>query len=339
VRLLLLGGTKFLGRHLTELAVKRGHGVTLFNRGQTNPSLFPTVEKLRGDRDGGLDALEGRSWDAVIDTCGYVPRVVGDSARLLAAAAPHYTFVSTISVYADFHETGMTEEAPVGKIDDEATEEVTGETYGPLKALCEDEVRRAFPEGALIIRPGLIVGPHDPSDRFTYWPVRMADGGEVLAPGNPGSPVQFVDVRDLAAWMLDMAERKQTGTYNATGPDYSLSMGALLQACQDSVGSDAELTWVPDGFILAHDIKPWTELPLWIPAEAGMPGIDAVDCSRAFNEGLRFRPPGDTISDTLRWARQRPDDYEWVAGLDRAKERAVLRDWHHENRKECESRK
>ncbi len=209
MKLLVLGGTVFLGRHLVEAATARGHSVTLFNRGQHNPELYPEVEKLRGDRDSDLSALQGRRWDAVIDTCGYLPRAVRASAELLADAVDHYTFISSISVYADFHTPAMDESAPVGTLADETVEEVTGETYGPLKALCEQAAERALPGRVLNIRPGLIVGPHDPTDRFTYWPVRVARGGEVLAPGRPHVPVQVIDGRDLAEWTVRMVEARQ----------------------------------------------------------------------------------------------------------------------------------
>ncbi len=232
MKLLVLGGTVFLGRHIVAEALAHGHEVTLFNRGQHNPDLFPEVEKLRGNRNGNLETLRGRRWDAVIDTCGYIPRLVRASAELLAQSVEHYTFISSISVYADFSAPGLNENAPVGKLQDEAIEEITGETYGPLKALCEQAMENAMPGRALIIRPGLIVGPHDPTDRFTYWPYRVAQGGEVLAPGHPDRPVQIIDVRDLAKWIMRMVEAGKTGTYNATGPDYTLTIGHLLETCR-----------------------------------------------------------------------------------------------------------
>jgi 2'-hydroxyisoflavone reductase len=196
VKLLILGGTRFLGRHLVDAALERNHQVTLFNRGKSNPDWYPEIETIIGDRDSDLEQLTERSWEAVLDTCGYIPRIVRASAQALSAAVTHYTFISSISVYADETIPNMDETALVGSIEDETVEEITGETYGPLKVLCEQEVQSAFPEGALIIRPGLIVGPHDPSDRFTYWPVRLARGGDVLAPGDPRMPVQIIDARD-----------------------------------------------------------------------------------------------------------------------------------------------
>ena len=232
MNLLILGGTIFLGRYLVEAALARGHQVTLFNRGQHNSELYPDVEKLRGDRDGGLDVLRGRRWDAVVDTSGYVPRVVRASAELLADAVEHYTFISSISVYPHFRSVGLDESAPVGTLDDPTVEEITGESYGPLKALCEQAVEQALPGRTLVIRPGLIVGPHDYSDRFTYWVRRVAQGGELLAPAHPDWHTQIIDVRDLAEWTLRMVERRQTGVYNATGPEYDLTFGQLLETCR-----------------------------------------------------------------------------------------------------------
>ncbi|MBM3497007.1 MAG: NAD-dependent epimerase/dehydratase family protein, partial [Armatimonadetes bacterium] len=218
VRLLVLGGTVFLGRHLVAEALARGHRVTLFHRGRHGADLFPEAERILGDRDGGLSALADESWDAVVDTSGYVPRVVGAAARMLAPAVGFYVFVSSVSVYADFSPVGMDEDAPLGQMADPSVEEITGETYGPLKALCESEVRSAFGARCAVVRPGLIVGPHDPSDRFTYWPVRCQRGGEVLAPGDPERPVQFIDAGDLAAWIVTMCVRQAGGVFNAVGP-------------------------------------------------------------------------------------------------------------------------
>jgi len=260
----MLGGTAFLGRHVTEQALERGHTVTLFNRGVTNPGLFPQVEHVQGDRDGGLDALDGRRFDAVVDTSGYLPRVVSASARRLADAVEHYTFISTVSVYEGNGGAGTDADSPVGTIDDEAVEEVTGETYGPLKALCERVVRDAMPGRALVIRPGLIVGPDDPTDRFTYWPARIADGGAVLAPGDPAASTQVIDVRDLAAFVLDAAERRATGTYNAVAPERPLALGDLLEHCITIAGSSAELVWVENELLVEHGVEPWTDLPLWL---------------------------------------------------------------------------
>lgn len=328
MKLLILGGTVFLGRHLVEAALAGGHEVTLFNRGQHNPDLFPAAEKLRGDRDGGLSALEGRRWDAVIDTSGYVPRVVRASAEVLAGAADHYTFISSISVYADGAGPWLDENAPVGTLADERVEEITAETYGPLKALCEQAVQAALPGRALIIRPGLIVGPHDPSDRFTYWPCRVARGGAVLAPDRPARLTQIIDARDLAAWTLHMAAERQPGVYNATGPNDPLTMGRVLEECKSVGSSDASFVWAAEGFLLEQGVVPWTELPLWIPRGASeADDLFTANCRRAFAAGLDCRPLAETIRDTLAWAATRPSDHQWRAGLAAEREGAVLRAW------------
>ncbi len=322
MKLLILGGTIFVGRHLVEAALARGHQVTLFNRGQHNPDLYPEVEKLRGDRDGNLTALEGRRWDAVIDTCGYVPRIVRASAELLAGAVDHYTFISSISVYPTEDVHHIDENTPVATMEDESVEEITGETYGPLKALCEQAAAAAVPGRVLNIRPGLIVGPHDPTDRFTYWPQRVARGGDVLAPGRPDAPVQFIDARDLAEWTIDMVEMKQTGLYNTTGPAKPLTMGDFLRACKTTLNSDANFIWAGEAFLLEQQVTPFVEMPLWVPEDAGV--LLATDCRKAITAGLTFRPIDETIRDTLAWDQTRPADREWRAGLSPQRERELL---------------
>lgn len=331
MNLLVLGGTVFLGRHIVEAALARGHAVTLFNRGQHNADLFPAVEKLRGDRDGGLEALRGRRWDAVIDPSGYLPRLVRASAEFLADAVDRYCFISTISVYEALFTAGMDEAAPVGTLADPGTEEITGESYGPLKVLCEQAVEAALPGRALVIRPGLIVGPNDPTDRFTYWPVRVARGGEVLAPASPASPVQVIDVRDLAEWTLRMVEARQTGTFNATGPAAPLTLGDLLETCRTLSASDARFTWVSEEFIARNDVSEWMDLPLWIAsADQNMAGFQAISIARALGAGLQFRPLETTVRDTLAWHATRPASHEWRAGLAPAREAELLARWHAE---------
>lgn len=315
-----------MGRHLVEVALARGDEVTLFNRGQSNPDLFPQVEELRGDRDGGLDVLRGRRWDAVVDTSGYVPRLVGQSASLLADSVEHYTFVSSISVYADWSRPGIAEGDPVEQLEDETVEEVTGETYGALKALCEEAVEAAMPGRALNVRAGLIVGPYDGSDRFPYWVHRMARGGRVLAPGRPENRVQIIDARDLAGWILRMAEAREAGVFNATGPDEPLTMGTLLQTCGRAAGSQADLVWVAADFLTERGVQPFGELPLWLPGEEGA-GWAQVDIGKAVTRGLTFRPLMETAADTLAWLDTRPDDHTWRAGLDPDRESALLREW------------
>jgi 2'-hydroxyisoflavone reductase len=319
MRLLVLGGTAFVGRHFVTAAIDGGHEVVLFTRGRTNPELFPGAGHLRGDRDGSLDALGGREFDAAIDLCGYVPRVVRASAGLLAGSVDRYPFVSSISVYADA--PYLTEASPVQQLPEPGSEDVAAH-YGALKALCEEEAEAAFPGRALVIRPGLVVGPHDYTGRFSYWPRRIAAGGEVLAPGSPEARVWMIDGRDLGEWMLEMVEAKAVGVFNAVGPAEPLRFGELLEECRAVSGSDAELTWVDEAFLADRGVEPWTELPLWIPAGDG--GHPDVDISRALSAGLAFRPVADTIRGVL--ADDEPPARE--AGLDAAREAALLADWH-----------
>lgn len=326
MKLLVLGGTRFVGRHIVRAALERGHDVTLFNRGQTNPDLFDDVEQLRGDRDGDLSALDGRRWDAAIDTSGYVPRVVRASAERLAGAVDHYTFISSLSVYPDMSIEGLDESSPVSTMDDPTVEEVTGETYGPLKALCEQVVQDVYPDGGLVIRPGVVVGPYDPTDRFTYWVVRVDRGGDVLAPAPPERRVQFIDARDLGEWTVRMAEERRTGIYNATGPEGGVTMDEMLATCREVAESDARFVWVDEGFLLEHDVQPFRGLPLWLPGDDAA-GFGSVNVEKAVAAGLRFRPLAETASNTLQWAEERPADHEWQAGLSAEREAALLQAW------------
>lgn len=329
MRLLIVGGTVFLGRATVEAAQARGHEITLFHRGKHNPDIFPDVERILGDRYENLDRLDGRKWDAVIDTCGYFPRIVKMSAERLADKTDHYTFISSISVYANFDKAGMNEDGPLGTLEDPTIEEVTAESYGPLKVLCEQAAEQAMPGRVLNIRPGLIVGPHDPSDRFTYWPLRVAKGGDVLAPVKPDIAVQLIDVRDLAEWNIRMIEAGKTGVYNATGPDYVLTLGAVLEECKTVSGSDANFVWADEKFLIEAGVAPWSEMPLWVPISEGA-GFSAIDCSRAIAEGMTFRPQSETTRDTLAWAQTRPADYALRAGISPEKEQEVLAKWRSE---------
>ncbi len=324
MQILILGGTIFLGRHLVEAALARGHQVTLFNRGQHNPELFPEVEKLRGDRGSDLSALAGRRFDAAIDTSGYVPSAVRASAELLAPSVGHYTFISSISVYADYSKVGIDEADPVGTLADPTVEEVTGETYGPLKALCEQAAEAAMPGRTLVVRPGLIVGPDDPTDRYTYWPVRIARGGPFIAPEHPGYLVQYIDVRDLAAWTIGLIEQGKIGVYNATGPERPQPLGELFDLCAEVVGAPASPVWASAAFLAEHGVQPWMELPFWIPETPEMIGFSQVSIAKAMADGLAFRPARDTAADTLAWAATRPADYAWRAGLAPEKEAELL---------------
>jgi 2'-hydroxyisoflavone reductase len=298
-KILILGGTGFIGPAIVEVAREHGHTVTLFNRGKTNPGMFTDIEQLRGDRDGKLDALKGRTWDAVIDDAGYVPRVVQQSVDLLKDAVGQYLFVSTISVYQD-ESPVLDESRPRQQLapEDAKTEEVM-KHYGALKAACEDTVTAAYGARALLVRPGLIVGPRDPTDRFSYWPVRLDQGGTVLAPGDGSDPVEMVDVRDLAAFIIELVEQGGGGTYHAAGPG-NLTMFGMLQACQQATPAKSELVWVPWPFLEKQKVAPWSDMPVWVPLkEAG--GLSTLSPAAAVAKGLRFRPIFETARDTLAW--------------------------------------
>ena len=319
MRILVLGGTVFLGRHVVAEALAAGHEVTTFTRGRTNPELFPEAEHLHGDRDGNLDALAGREWDGVIDTSGYVPRVVRQSGELLRDAVGRYVFVSSISVYADFSEP-FDESSPTAELDDPGSEDVQ-EHYGALKAACERTLDELYGDGVTHVRAGLIAGPHDPTNRFTYWPVRIAEGGEVLVPDVPDRLVQFVDARDLALWLLALAADGPGGAMNATGPAEPTTMAELVERIAAALGVSCRWHWVDSETLVAAGIEPWMELPLWLPG-AEYAGLLQADARRALAAGLTFRPIEETAVDTLAWARtageQRPT-------LTRRRERELLR--------------
>ena len=332
MKILIIGGTRFVGRALVETAVSKGHAVTLFNRGKSNPDLFADVETIVGDRDGGLDVLrghlwDGRSWDVVIDTCGYLPRLVRDSAELLKDAVKQYIFISTISVYADFANSGMDESAPLATMKDETVEDITGETYGALKVLCEKAVDEVINGRVLHIRPGFIVGPHDMTDRFSYYPHRIAQGGAVLLPQSPDWPMQIIDARDLAAWTILAAEQELTGVYNSTGPDYSLLFGKIVETCQDVSESDATFTYVPESFLQENEVQ--QTFPLW--AGDDYAGIHTVNSQKAIAAGLTFRPLSETVRDTLDYLDTLPADHEWKVGLQREQESELLAKWRTQN--------
>lgn len=334
MKILILGGTVFLGRALVNSALAAGHEVTLFNRGNHSDVEYPGVEQLHGDRTKDLSLLKGREWDAAIDTSGYHPDVVRASARLLAGAVKHYTFVSSKSVYADFSQPGVDESSLLATVTAEqlaSTEQMQppyGELYGALKALCEQAAEEEMPGRVLNVRSGLLVGPYDGSDRFTYWPVRVARGGEVLAPGRPDKMIQFIDVRDMADWIVRMVEADQVGIYNANGPVGQLTMQQLLEQCKAISGSDATFTWVDDAFLNAHEVGSWMELPLWIPdSEADMAGFMLASVARAQAAGLTYRPLATTIEDTLAWNQTRAAGPR-RAGMDPERETQLLALWH-----------
>ncbi len=330
LRILVLGGTRFLGPHTVKYALTRGHEVTLFNRGRSNPHFFPDLVKLKGDRNGDLASLETGEWDAVIDTSGYVPRVVDLSAELLKDRVQQYVFISTISVYADFNEIGLNENSKVAVIDDPTTETVDAETYGALKALCEQAAERSMPGRTWNVRPGLIVGPLDRTDRFTYWPVRVKRGGEVLAPQGPDEQVQIIDVRDLAEFLIHGVERNATGVMNAVSPPGQMAMGEMLDACRRVSGSDASFTWAASDFLAEHDVNAWSDMPCWIPTDMEA-GVGTVNVDRALAAGLTFRPIAETVRDTLDWWASEPKERrngEMRAGLTAERESEVLKAWH-----------
>jgi nucleoside-diphosphate-sugar epimerase len=322
MRILVIGGTRFVGRAFLDAAVERGHQVTLFHRGESEPDGLAAAEHLHGDRDGGLDVLQGRTWDAVLDTCGYVPRVVRESAELLRDAAGHYAFVSTLSVYPDEVLRGANEDTPVHRPPFPATEKITGESYGPLKVACEEAVREVFGDRSLIVRPGYIVGPHDPTDRFTSYVRRASEGGEMLAPGPPDAAVQVVDARDLGTFVVDRIEANDPGVYGVVGPGEPASMRDVLEASREAAGADTTFTWVAPEFLarLGEEVEAW--LPIW---DVQL-GVHEFDMSRAVGAGLRHRPLADTVTDTLAWDRARGMP-ELRSGLPRDQERELLEAW------------
>src|ERR1041384_1741872 len=334
MKILIIGGTRFLGRHLVTAALAHEHDVTLFNRG--NYSTHTDVETIEGDRHSELQKLNGRRWDAIIDTCGHLPRAVRDAAEVLADSVNRYVFISSQNAYADVSVPGITEDYPRGALTDEQLDQANaidtkgqpsyGSLYGGLKALCEQAVEEIMPGRVLILRPGLIVGPYDYSDRFTYWVVRVASGGEVLAPGPPERFVQFIDVRDLAEWAIKMIERNGTGVYNAHGRPKTLTMQGLLEECRDVSQSDARFTWASEAFLLEQQVAAWREVPLWLPEEAAphLRGFMFISPRKAISEGLSFRPVGDTIRDTLVWYQTHHANEPLKAGLKSDKERALL---------------
>ena len=327
--ILVLGGTGFLGPHVVTSALARGHTVTLFNRGKTHPGLFPDVEKLHGDRDGHLEALANRKWDAVVDPSGYVPRIVKMSAELLAPNVGHYVFISTISVYAKEDVIGADESLAVATITDPTNEDVKA-NYGALKALCEKAAEAAMPGRVANLRSGLIIGPGDPSGRFTHWPTRLAAGGEVLAPGDGKTPVQYIDGRDLGAWIVRAIEDGTVGTMNAFGPEQRTTMKDVLEACNRALGAKAQLTWVDADFLDKQAVEGWSEMPMWIDPKGEYAGFGTLQNAKAVKAGLVCRPIGETARDTLAWLETLPEDQRAKArssGIKPDKEAKVLAAW------------
>ncbi|PYL31358.1 MAG: epimerase [Verrucomicrobia bacterium] len=335
LRILILGGTGFTGPYQVRYALSRGHKVTTFNRGKTHPGELPNeVEQLIGDRNGQLDALKNRQWDVAIDNPTTLPAWVRDAAQILKGNVERYVFISTISVYGEV-KTGPDENAPTEKYEGadpyketlEAMKAGGYKTYGPLKALSEREAEKWFPGKTLILRPGLIVGPRDETDRFTYWPVRIDRGGEVLAPGSPDDPVQFIDSRDLAEWTIRMVENRETGIYNATGPAKPFGIGEMLDGTKAALNSNATFTWVTEDFLTQQKVEPWSDMPVWTGKESG---LARAKIDRALSKGLTFRPLAETSRDTLAWFKSLPRDRQGKlrAGLTLEREMEVLNAWH-----------
>jgi 2'-hydroxyisoflavone reductase len=337
MRILILGGTGFTGPHQVRYALARGHQVTLFNRGK-QPQQWPgQVEELIGDRNAGdLKALAGREWDVCIDNPTTLPFWVRDAGRALHGKVKQYIFISTVSVYAD-DDKPADESATVASYSGkdamaetlESLRADIGKLYGPLKAVSEQEARKQFPGMTTVIRPGLIVGPGDQSDRFTYWPVRLARGGEVLAPGDGSDPVQFIDARDLAEWTIRMAESRTFGTFNATGPEHPIRMRDMLTGIAVAIHADARVIWVAADFLEAQKVAAWSDMPVWVPGQGDSAGFAQRSIDRALAAGLTFRPLGTTAVDTLEWFKQQDADRQakLKAGLSAAREKELLTLW------------
>ncbi|MCK5376942.1 MAG: NAD-dependent epimerase/dehydratase family protein [Acidobacteria bacterium] len=341
LKILVLGGTGLIGPPMVRYAIDRGHTITLFNRGKTNSHLFPELEKLRGDRNDDLGSIEaevakGRTWDVVIDNTASIPRWVEESAGLLKSSTNLYLYTSSISAYGSITEPGTDEDTPVATIAPEevpkvkTTKDITGENYGPLKALCEKAAREAFPDHAIVVRPGLIVGPGDYSDRFTYWPVRIHRGGEVMAPGNPTDPVQFIDCRDLGEWYIRLVETGAIGTYNGTGPASPMSIAGMLYGIRATTATEIEFTWVDAGFLEEHEVQAWAHMTVWVPPESEDGGLAQVKIDRAKDAGLTFRPLDETVRDTLEYWHSLPVERRTKprAGCPPELETKTLAAWH-----------
>ena len=334
LNILILGGTGFLGPHTVRAAMLRGHKVTLFNRGRSNPNLFQQLETIIGDRNtADIKRLSNRKWDAVIDTSAYFPRSVNMAMNVLKENVEQYLFVSTISVYANWPKPGMDESTPVGTIEDKTTEKVTGSTYGPLKALCEQAAEKHMQGKVSVIRPGLIVGPGDKTDRFTYWPIRIKKGGEVLAPGDGNDFVQYIDVRDLGEWMVHCLEHQVTGTFNAQIKGGDITIKQLLETCVNTLNPQTKLVWVPTEFLEKHEVSPWQEMPVWLPPKDNYKGAGTMSSAKAYANGLKQRPIETVVTDCYKWFITLPSKRQTSlrAGISVEKEAKVLKAWKEAN--------
>lgn len=345
MKILILGGTRFLGKALVEEGLKRGHEITLFNRGN-NKEAFSEVEQLIGDRDGDVSQLENRKWDVVMDTCGFAPNQINKIASVLGNSIEHYTYISSISVYKDWIPLNISEDYHLQSMPSDRLKDVEEgrispyEHYGALKVLSELEAEKYWPGRVLHIRAGQLVGPFDYTDRLPYWVQRVAAGGKILVPGRPDRPIQLIDVKDIATWVFEMAEKRKAGTFNVTGPDYELTMEELLNTCKGVSNSDTEFVWVDEQFVLDHQIQPWTEMPLWIPEHFPLEGETepwkgtyCISIKKAVDAGLSFRPLENTIHDVYQWEKARQDS-ERKAGISREREQELLDVWFKNEKKE-----
>lgn len=340
MKVLILGGTRFLGKALVEEGLNRGHEITLFNRGN-NKEVFSEVEQLIGDRDGDVSQLKNRKWDVVMDTCGFAPHQMKKVAAVLGKTIEHYTYISSISVYKDwvpsnisenYHLQSMPHDRLNGILKDVEEGRISPyEHYGALKVLCEAEAEKYWPGRVLHIRAGQLVGPFDYTDRLPYWVQRVAEGGKIVVPGRPERPIQLLDVRDIATWVFDMVQKKKAGTFNVTGPDYELSMEELLNTCKAVANRDAEFVWVDEQFASDHKVQPWSEMPLWIPENFPLEGETepwkmSISIKKALDAGLSFRPLEETIRDVYQWVGERQDSKR-KTGISREKEQELLDEW------------
>lgn len=340
MKILIIGGTKFLGRHLIKAAQTKNHEITLFNRGKFSDEIFANVEQIHGDRNFDLGKLANRTWDAVIDTCGYLPQSVKTSAGFLKNSVGQYVFISSISAYSDFSQPDFDENTPLAKLTaeqekrlaeidlkDDLTAYVLGEMYGALKVLCELEAELAMTNKTLIIRPGLIVGEYDWTDRFSYWVMRAAKGGEILTPADPNRFIQFIDAHDLADWTLKMVENKEVGVFNATGKPFELTFDKFLNEIKSATKSDAEFTYVSEEFLIAENVAPWSEMPLYLPkSDVESKGFLSANVDKAIAKSLTFQPLHETIIKTFNW--RNSINTELKAGISVEREKELLQKWH-----------
>lgn len=328
MNLLIIGGGVFLGQALLQSALEGGHTVTVFNRGHSRNWWPPGVKWIVGDRKEDLHLLMGRTWDAVVDTCGYRPQDVEATCAALFESVERYVYVSSVSAYASFAHSPIRETDPLAAADNIDRETINGATYGPLKAECERTVARIYGNRAILVRPGLIVGPGDPTGRFSYWPWRVCAGGKVLVPGSPDTSIQYIDARDLAAWILRLIMLRASGAYNGTGPNEGASFGELVDTCRWICGEDVEIEWVDERFLQRECVQPWVELPLWIPShDPETLGFHKVDTVRARASGLKTRPMAVTLSDILEAGVPLHDDKRRTGKMTRERERDLLAVW------------